>query len=502
MSSCVRAGSAKSATKAKTEELLRPTLKILDFANGAGDPAKVASLLCDLKLGVYHIDCEQLRRNGLLNPRNPTALLELKATVEDAVAAKDVPYQIGGKLPPELTLYKIRCEALVEYISFQGVDEDRESYLDDDGELADQYHEEWVVYRSVRDFHVFHKHIKSEVSSTESSASTSSRIVGAATAAFASTNDRRRRKLLVPSLNKTGGFAVTQNQIIQRGEFLGEYLEDLLSPDNLINRCIELLLFLGASQPFPPEVKVMHTPTNYIDPLGRSCFSRSVAVKSTASQVFESSTIRVTATRSSHHDSVPLNKKRLSNDLIGNDRAKSEGGNGEIPSETTDLIPAILNKVDQVPLAEVRNRIVELARYQFGFENASFFRSQVLSALETASFVAMTKASSFRDLLYNVHVQHLNPDAIAGLIRKLLDILWPDGVFLTKRPPYTKEEEKELREESKEKLHSGFPEQVAAILGPELTEDGLDMVHEMLQNRVVVKSLFYMRKSSCLHCFK
>ena len=115
--------------------------------------------------------------------------------------------------------------------------------------------------------------------------------MGAATAAFASTNDRRRRKVLVPSLNKTGGFAVTQNQIIQRGEFLGEYLEDLLSPDNLINRCIELLLFLGASQPFPPEVKVMHTPTNYIDPLGRSCFSRSVAVKSTASQVFESSTI-------------------------------------------------------------------------------------------------------------------------------------------------------------------------------------------------------------------
>ena len=45
-----------------------------------------------------------------------------------------------------------------------------------------------------------------------------------------------------------------------------------------------------------------------------------------------------------------------------------------------------------------------------------------------------------------------------------------------------------------EKLHGGFPEQITAILGQELTEDGLDMVHEMLQNRIVVKSLFYMRK--------
>ena len=30
------------------------------------------------------------------------------------------------------------------------------------------------------------------------------------------------------------------------------------------------------------------------------------------------------------------------------------------------------------------------------------------------------------------------------------------------------------------------------ILGKELTKDGLDVVHEMLQNRVVVTSLFYM----------
>ena len=486
LSACVRSGSAKSATKARIEEYLRPTLKILDFANSTGDRSKLSILLRDLKLGVYHIDYEQLRRNGLLNPRSPTRILELNAKVEDAVAARDLPYPIGGKFPPEAILYKIRCIALVEYISTQGVDEDRESYLDEDGHLAEKYLEEWVVYRSIRDFYKFHKHIKSEVASTESSASTGSRLVGAAFG----TPGRRARKILVPSLSKTGGLAVTKKAIIKRGEILSEYLEDLLSPHNLINRSMELMLFLGASQPFPPEVKVMNTPTNYIDPLGRSNFLRTVNLKSPEMHNFAASPKKGMASTPNHYEA----KGSLSY-MPGNDGTHTDGERGgSAPLEMTDLIPAIINKVDQVPLVEVRNRIVELVRYQFGFENASFFRSQVLSALETASIVAMTKASSFRDLLYQFHVQNLNPDAIARLITKVLDLLWPDGVFMTGRDPYTEEEEKVLEEKSKEKLHGGFPEQITAILGQELTEDGLDMVHEMLQNRIVVKSLFYMRK--------
>lgn len=118
----------------------------------------------------------------------------------------------------------------------------------------------------------------------------------------------------------------------------------------------------------------------------------------------------------------------------------------------------------------------------------------MLAALETASFVAMTKASSFRSMLHDLHVQYLNPDSLARWIESLLSILWPDGVWMTPRAPYTEDEEKNLKEKSRQKLHAGFPEQIAAILGHELTRDGLDMVHEMLQNRIVVKSLFYMRK--------
>ena len=45
---------------------------------------------------------------------------------------------------------------------------------------------------------------------------------------------------------------------------------------------------------------------------------------------------------------------------------------------------------------------------------------------------------------------------------------------------------------SKDLLHSSFPEQVRAILGQELTRDGIEIFHEMLQNRMVVKSMAYM----------
>eukprot|EP00980_Cylindrotheca_fusiformis_P018079 scaffold5799_cov110-Cylindrotheca_fusiformis.AAC.6 len=506
---CVLAGSAKSATKARVQAQLKPTLKILDFANDRStDRSKMSSLLRDLKLGVYHIDREQLRRNGLLNPRDPTMILELRAKVEDAVEAKDVPYPIGGKMPAATVLYRIKCEALIQYTGINEDEEDMEPYLDNDGLLASQFREEWIVYRTIKDFQSFHKQIKSEVAATESSASTGSRLVGAATAAFGSTaHGRRQRKVLVPSLNKTSGIAVTRNAIVRRGELLGEYLEDLLSPDNLINRCMELLLFLGAFHPFPPEVKVKQTPSNYVDPLGRSNFSRSIPD---------------IAKLDSGGPALPaLPRRRLgSSGRVGSEVSYSNSsecmemgglaeGVMEASVETKDQIPAILNKVDQgtliledellieddsleftlfpVPLGVVRNSIVELVRYQFGFENASFFRSQMLAALETASFVAMTKASSFRSMLYDLHVQYLNSDAVAKWINTLLGVLWPDGVWMTPREPYTEDEEKQLREDARQKLHAGFPEQIAAILGHDLTRDGLDIVHEMLQNRVVIR---------------
>ena len=136
----MKAGSAKSATKARTEARLRPTLKLLEYANDATpEKLKASRLISDLKLGVYHIDREQLRRNGLLDPRGPTSLVSLSAKVEGAVEAKDIPAKIGGKLPPAAILYKIRCVALVELSIIDEEADDLDPYSLDNGSLARQY---------------------------------------------------------------------------------------------------------------------------------------------------------------------------------------------------------------------------------------------------------------------------------------------------------------------------------------------------------------------------
>lgn len=492
---CVKAGSAKSATKARTEAQLRPTLKILEFANDQSvDKAKASSLLRDLKIGLYHIDREQLRRNGLLNPRNPTIIRKLSTRFEGAFQAKDVVGTLGGYLQPTSTVYKIRCVALIELARIEEDPDDLDPYLLEDGSLANVYREEWVVYRAMKDFQALHKHLKTQVAYSEASASTGSRLIGAATAAFNNAQGRRQRKALIPSLaqaSKTGAIALTKKSIMKRGELLGEYLEYLLSPDHLLNRCTEVMLFVGAFYPLPVGVKVLSTPNNLIDPMGRLGLIRSVVEKRADEP--KSPPARTEKSQSSQQSTPTSRLSRNVQPIEPKLRETSEGEDDAVATDNNeDLILSVLNKVDQVPLAEVRNRIVELIRYQFGFENASFFRSRMLSALETASFVAVTKATDFRKMLYDIHCKQLNSDAVADWIKVLLDLLWPDGVWMTSAPQLTKEEENQLFDTCREKLHEIFPDQIRSILGRELTRDGLNMLHEMLQNRLVVKSLFYM----------
>ncbi len=83
-----------------------------------------------------------------------------------------------------------------------------------------------------------------------------------------------------------------------------------------------------------------------------------------------------------------------------------------------------------------------------------------MSALETASFMAMTKNSDFRKFLYKTHLDHLNPDAIGKVIEKVLDTLWPDGCWLISRPALTAEEELHFMETSQQR------EQVAPMVKP------------------------------------
>jgi len=109
---CVKAGSAKSATKARTEERLKLVKKILYFANNKADHH---SLNQDLKLG-HFLDRGQLQRNGLLNLRYPTTILQLQAKVEGTALAKEIPTLSSNSHAPETVLYKIRCTVVVELV--------------------------------------------------------------------------------------------------------------------------------------------------------------------------------------------------------------------------------------------------------------------------------------------------------------------------------------------------------------------------------------------------
>jgi Sorting nexin C terminal len=486
---------------------LKPTLKILQFANDKSpDKARASSLFRDLKLGIFHIDREQLRRNGLLNPRHPTILKDLIVRVDGAFQAKDVldTSALGAHVQPTTSVYKLVCSALVELNTAEEMDH-LEPYMLEDGTVASHYWEEWVVFRPMKDFQSLHKHMKGQVAYAEASASTGSRLVGVAAAAFSNASQgRKQRKALIPSLaqaTKTAAIAVTRKALMKRGELLDEYIEHFLNPEHLLSRCTEILLFVGAFFPFPSEVRVGFTPTNLVDPMGRTNLLRRVDTKSAldSSMKSEPGDFQIDSPSKRNKDLAVSPSKRNKDLAVSNlslpmseSKHQDDTELEEDAENSEEMLESILNKVDQVPLAEVRNRMVELLRYQFGFENASFFRSRLLSALETASFVAVTKATDFRKVLYDLHVQHLSPESLANWIKLVLNLLWPDGVWMTKAPTPTPEEERKLAEGSKELLHEGFPEQIRSILGRELTKDGMDMLHEMLQNRLVVKSLFYM----------
>ena len=491
--SCIKAGSPSKATKTVAESYLKPTLKLIEYA-GSRSRKKQSVLLRDLKLGVNHIDIDQLKRNALLSPRYPTELLSLSAVVDDVVETPDSKgVEIFGA---SNTVFKLKCSATVGIVAPDEEMLDYENYRTESGGFAETYKEDWVVYRSLKEFQTLHKHLKLQVSATESSGTAGSRLVGAATAAFAATTTSigrtRQRKMLIPSLSqasKAGALGVTKKIIFKRKEILDGYLGYLLSPGHLLGRCSELLLFLGASFPLDPNVRVnQSTYTPPSDLLGRTEMVRTVLHMKSASvskvgpsdgKARHGTTGTGSVASIESHDD-----ENMDEDIEGDLNRKNDG-----KDDMNNI--AVRNKIDKVRLPLVRTRIFELLRYQFGFENASFARNRLLAALKTAAF-AVTSATDFRKTLYKLHVEHLNAEAVAGLINMLTDMLWPNGTFFESSKPQSPEEIREQAQKAKQLLHGSFPDQVRAILGNELTKDGLDIFHEMLQNRLVVKSMAYM----------
>ena len=440
----------------------------------------------DLKLGINHISHEQLRRNALVSPRYPTVVQSLQVSVESAMPAKDANVNIPGN--PQGTVFKIKCIATIALVDEEISEEALRPYLTGERKQAATYKETWVIFRQFKEFQALHKHLKSQVAAAESSGTAGSRLVGAAAAAFTAgvsvqPNRSRHRGAMIPSLgqaSKTGALGVTQRSATKRMETLDAYLQQLLREGNPLSRCPELLMFIGAFYPLAPEVLVGKLPISPLnDPLGRAEMSREVLQLA----VPEKPKSRETSSEANTSDDRAISRREATTGTsAGASFAESQGENQK-PNPNSERVimtnQAIVNKIDQVSLGQVRSRIFELLSFQFGFENASFFRSRMLSALKTMSF-AITTPGEFRKTLYKTHIEQISAEAIAYWIGFGTDTLWPDGVFFESKPPLTPEQQEAASNKTRELLHSGFPDQLRTVLGGDLASDGLDILHGML----------------------
>jgi hypothetical protein len=429
-------------------------------------------------------------------------LRELSVAVEDAFMAHEVPrVELFGATGP---VFKIRCVATVDVDAEENELEGDPGYTADDGSICRTAKEEWVVYRTFKEIQAFHKHVKMQVSVSESSGTAGSRLVGAATAAFATANGIsgriRQRELLIPSLaqaSKSGALGVTKKSTQKRIEALDVYLKHFLTPGHLLSRCSEVLLFLGASFPLSQDLRPGCILAGLGDPLGRTDMKRTI-VKTRSDSV---AAVLENAIDEQGRDMPPppnrASRTASSASIVSNGSQEDDLVDGGESRESQRkrskpiMIPSIGSKIEKIPLAQFRHRIFELVRYLFGFENASFVRNRMLAALKTASF-AVTSNAEFQKTLYNAHTEHLSAESLSGWIKFAIDLLWPEGEFYESAPPTPVEQLEEQSRQAKEALHASFPEQLRAILGQELTKDGLDILHEMLQNRVVMKSVAYM----------
>jgi hypothetical protein len=417
-------------------------------------------------------------------------------------------------LGSQLFLFKIRCTAIAEYVGELEEDASTTDALDEDkkikGGKSRYYREEWTVLRSLRDFAVFHKHIKGQVAPTEHSASTGAKLVGSVTTALTivggnNVATERERGPLVPSLSQAtkavGTLGLSTKKVMERRKkLLDNYLKYLVSPNNLLSRCPELLKFLGAYT----SMFLVEGGDKGVDEYGRVDITRVELVteklKAGIVQVKEG-TEQVSGpdvtVENSGEESIPAMPPReepvddtasvstMGATTITQEEPKSGGSKENVAARRMARVRA-----GEIKLKDVRRSIFRLLKHLFDLENANFFRTRIISVLKTMS-VAVASVQDFHLMLFQTHLSYMNGEWISGWIYYLVDSFWPNGVFYTKAQPPSNDELLALKHNSKKMLRKSFPDQLRTVLGKH-TDEGLDMLHEMLQNRLVLKSMFYM----------
>jgi len=380
------------------------------------------------------------------------------------------------------------------------------------------FREEWTVLRSLRDFSLFHKHIKTQVAPTEHSASAGAKLVGSVSAALtivggSTVANERQRGPLVPSLSqatKASTIGLSNKKVWERRKLLlDQYLKYLVNPHNMLSRCPELLKFLGAYTHLSPGESSDKVADDYGREDIRLVELVTEKLKAGIVEEVKHGTEEASASDIATANPVEVSMADSKAPSINDDMTVSSLGGITLttqkvskPTEKKYMVRAgqiRLNderrrlakiRADEIRLKDVRRSIFRLLTHLFDLDNASFFRSRIISVLKTMS-VAVTSVQDLHFLLVKSHIDYMNGEYISGWIVYLVDMFWPNGVFYTKGPPLTNEEQFDLKQKSKKMIQKMFPDQLRTVLGKH-TDEGLDMLHEMLQNRLVLKSIGYM----------
>ena len=433
-----------------------------------------------------------MQRKGLYF-RKESQLISIKVDVLDSVQ-----YQTSDILGSTTVEYKLRVRKI--------------SQLSHESEEPDKHMlEEWCIFRRFTDFTLLNKHLRSQMAEQAVGTKIVQKLPN-----FITAKPQEEGLPLLPPLNTQGKVPGTSsNRFIQRRmSDIQLYLDILVSKNHLLRESYEVMRFLAANEPIPKDVENLHLVGGKPDAFGRTELRRNLITCTTT--IGEKNTQGISPGAGGNSSWIATgtetftsgrNASKSINAVGSNDTASlSSSNNSSFKTSSTEqeksenqygdkaTEASLIARISEVKLVTFQKVLFEFVSHTFHLDKATFFRSSVVSAIWRVAFVITgTTSAQFTRNLTNWHLKHITGDSLGGIIRSIRQSLWPNGVWYTPSPSLTKEEKKSLEQESRNVIDKLLPDQVhqvKSVLGDEF-DKGIDTLHEMVQNRVVLKSLLY-----------
>jgi len=455
-------GTVKKLNENSSRALLQPTLTLLHFAGSK--KREKEQFLRDLGLGNNHVALDYLERKGLYKKRRN--ILHLRGNVDGVIQNRS-----NDILGTTTVQYRIQVTCTTRETKETNGDEDSDDNDNDSSPAKAEIlrTEQWVVLRRYNHFTLLHKHLKTQISDS---------------ATISTSIFKKQNKVpLLPLHNAQGKVPGTSAKkfIERRIEDLQHLLNIILSRNHPFRESPEVLKFLGAWEPLP-ETLVSEFDEGESDSWGRMEMKR--ILKSLSETTPTESNASCAPSVASAISNKPVSGIAMD---VSSGSAVNKQSNESVGNKA--MHASITARIKEVKLATVRDIMFDFVKHLFNLDNATFWRSSVFSALRTMAFVITS--SQFTKKLTDFHFTYITGQSLGGLVRAIHETVWPGGIYFTSSPPMTEEEKSKLADEVREKLPELIPSNYKKLIGQDVTEKGLETLHEMLQNKIVLKSLIY-----------